>query len=167
MASRGRGRRRRTRRPSCRRASIAAGAAEVLVFTRWVLVMTNFERAFYADPEADLDRALVGASSPATSSLTPPPGRNEPDWAAKIHVACAPVYYHTYLYGHLVASQLGATLERDAGGLVGRREAGAAPRGADLPPRRVRPLGPAARPGDRRAADRGAPRPRHRRGLAT
>jgi peptidyl-dipeptidase A len=56
--------------------------------------------------------------------LTPPAGRSEPDWAAKIHVACAPVYYHTYLYGNLVASQLRATLERDAGGLVGRREAG-------------------------------------------
>ena len=54
----------------------------------------------------------------------PPAGRTEPDWAAKIHVACAPVYYHTYLYGHLVASQLDATLEREAGGLVGRPEAG-------------------------------------------
>ena len=36
----------------------------------------------------------------------------------------APVYYHTYLYGNLVASQLRATIDRDAGGLVGRREAG-------------------------------------------
>jgi peptidyl-dipeptidase A len=101
----------------------AAGAAEVLVFTRWVLVMTNFERAFYADPEADLTALWWGLVS-RYQLLTPPPGRTEPDWAAKIHVACAPVYYHTYLYGHLVASQLGATLERDAGGLVGRREAG-------------------------------------------
>ena len=32
-----------------------ARAAELLVFTRWVLVMTNFERALYADPESDLD----------------------------------------------------------------------------------------------------------------
>ena len=31
--------------------------------------------------------------------------------------------YHTYLYGNLVASQLRATLEREAGGLVGRRDA--------------------------------------------
>ena len=41
-------------------ASLAEGlrrarAAELLVFTRWVLVMTNFERALYADPESDLD----------------------------------------------------------------------------------------------------------------
>ena len=33
----------------------AARAAEMLVFTRWVLVMTNFERSLYADPESDLD----------------------------------------------------------------------------------------------------------------
>ena len=99
-------------------------AAESLVFVRWVLVMTNFERAFYADPEADLSRIWWELVS-RHQLLTPPDGRGEPDWAAKIHVACAPVYYHTYLYGHLVATQLRATLERDTGGLVGRPEAGA------------------------------------------
>ena len=39
-------------------------------------------------------------------------------------MACAPVYYHTYLYGHMVASQLSATLERECGGLVDRPAAG-------------------------------------------
>jgi peptidyl-dipeptidase A len=48
-----------------------------------------------------------------------------PDWASKLHVACAPVYYHTYLYGNLVASQLRAMLDQVAGGLVGRPDAGA------------------------------------------
>ena len=33
----------------------AARAAELLVFTRWVLVMNAFERALYADPDGDLD----------------------------------------------------------------------------------------------------------------
>ena len=98
-------------------------AAESLVFVRWVLVMTNFERAFCADPEGDLSRIWWELVS-RYQLLTPPDGRSEPDWAAKIHVACAPVYYHTYLYGHLVATQLRAALERDAGGLVGRPEAG-------------------------------------------
>jgi len=102
----------------------AAQAAELLVFTRWVLVMTNFERAFYADPEADLTAVWWELVS-RYQLLRPVDGRDEPDWAAKIHVACAPVYYHTYLYGNLVASQLRATLDRAAGGLVGRREAGA------------------------------------------
>jgi peptidyl-dipeptidase A len=99
-------------------------AAESLVFVRWVLVMTNFERALYADPEADLARIWWDLVA-RLQLLTPPEGRSEPDWAAKIHVACAPVYYHTYLYGNLVANQLHAALEREAGGLVGRFEAGA------------------------------------------
>ena len=45
------GRRSRRSPAACGRAR----AAELLVFTRWVLVMTNFERALYADPESDLD----------------------------------------------------------------------------------------------------------------
>jgi peptidyl-dipeptidase A len=101
----------------------ATQAAELLVFTRWVLVMTNFERAFYADPESDL--AATWWSLVSRYQLVTPPARDRAaDWAAKIHVACAPVYYHTYLYGNLVASQLRATLDRVAGGLVGRPEAG-------------------------------------------
>lgn len=100
----------------------AAQAAESLVFTRWVLVMTGFEQALYADPDADLDTAwweLVARHQ----LVTPPPGREAPDWAAKIHVAVAPVYYHTYLYGAIVASQLRDALVAAAGGLVDRPEA--------------------------------------------
>ncbi len=40
-----------------------------------------------------------------------PPGRDEPDWAAKIHVAVAPVYYHNYVLGHLISDQLRNHLE--------------------------------------------------------
>jgi peptidyl-dipeptidase A len=101
----------------------AVRAAELLVFTRWVLVMTNFERAFYADPESDLSSTWWSLVS-RYQLLTPPDRDGAPDWAAKIHVACAPVYYHTYLYGNLVAAQLRASLESIAGGLVGRSEAG-------------------------------------------
>jgi len=54
-----------------------------------------------------------------------PDGRTAPDWAAKIHLAAAPVYYQNYLYGELFASQLDATLARRAGGLVDRTDAGA------------------------------------------
>ena len=54
-----------------------------------------------------------------------PDGRDAPDWAAKIHVALAPVYYQNYLYGELVASQLQATLRARAGGIVDRPAAGA------------------------------------------
>jgi peptidyl-dipeptidase A len=98
------------------------GAAKVL-FARWVLVMTNFERRLYADPEGNLDETwweLVRRFQ----LVTPPEGRRAPDWAAKIHIASAPVYYHTYLYGDLLASQLGAALRREAGGLVETPAAG-------------------------------------------
>ena len=101
----------------------AARAAKLLVFTRWVLVMTGFERELYANPEADLDSIwwdLVARHQ----HVTPPEGRQAPDWAAKIHIAVAPVYYHTYLYGSIVALQLQAALRRDARGIVGKTEAG-------------------------------------------
>jgi len=87
----------------------AARAAELLVFTRWVLVMTNFERSLYADPESDLD-ARWWELVERYQLVAPPAGRSNPDWAAKIHIACAPVYYHTYLYGQIVASQIAATI---------------------------------------------------------
>ena len=102
----------------------AARAAELLVFTRWVLVMNAFERALYADPEADLD-AIWWELVSRYQGVTPPDGRNAPDWAAKIHIAVSPVYYHTYLYGAIVGLQLTAALESAAGGIVDRPEAGA------------------------------------------
>ena len=122
----------------------AARAAEMLVFARWVLVMTNFERSLYADPESDLD-ARWWELVERYQLVSPPEGRSRPDWAAKIHVACAPVYYHCYLYGHLVASQLSATLRarvRRARRSSGRR--GAAQR-EDLPAGPVGALGSPAR----------------------
>ena len=57
--------------------------------------------------------------------MTRPDDRRAPDWAAKIHLAAAPVYYQNYLYGELFASQLDATLRERAGGLVDRAAAGA------------------------------------------
>jgi peptidyl-dipeptidase A len=107
---------------SLERALRSAKAAEHLVFTRWVLVMTGFERILYADPDGDLDAAwwdLVARHQ----LVTPPEGRRAPDWAAKIHVAIAPVYYHTYLYGSIVALQLRDALRERAGGIVDRPEA--------------------------------------------
>jgi peptidyl-dipeptidase A len=101
----------------------AARTAALLVFTRWVLVMTTFERGLYADPDASHD-ARWWELVHRFQLVTPPDGRAAPDWAAKIHLAVAPVYYQNYLYGEMVASQLGAALVRDCGGLVDRPEAG-------------------------------------------
>jgi peptidyl-dipeptidase A len=100
-----------------------ADAAQKCLFARWGLVMVHFERALYSDPESDLDSAwweLVHRFQ----FVEPPPERKAPDWAAKIHTAVAPVYYQNYLLGELLASQIETTCRREAGGLVGKQEAG-------------------------------------------
>ena len=126
-----------------------------LVFARWCLVVVRFERALYADPGRD----LAGTWWDLVESLQGvrrPEGRTAPDWASKIHLAVAPVYYQSYLLGELLASQLDQAVREHAGGFVGRPAVGAflAERvfgpGATLPWRDLvaaatgRPLGPAA-----------------------
>jgi len=82
----------------------------MLIFVRWVLVMTTFERALYADPDrADLN-TLWWDLRREHQLVRAPAGRDKPDWAAKIHIATAPVYYHNYLLGELTASQLRARI---------------------------------------------------------
>lgn len=83
----------------------AARRAHLLLFARWTLVMTNFERRLYADPDGALD-ALWWDLVERFQLVHRPDGRDAPDWAAKIHIAVAPVYYQNYLYGELIASQL-------------------------------------------------------------
>ncbi|MCS7061021.1 MAG: M2 family metallopeptidase [Anaerolineae bacterium] len=76
-----------------------------LIFARWVFVMSHFERALYRDPEQDLN-ALWWDMVEHFQGVHRPDQRNAPDWAAKIHIATAPVYYHNYLLGAMIAAQL-------------------------------------------------------------
>jgi peptidyl-dipeptidase A len=85
--------------------------ADKLVFIRWALVMFNFERELYADPERDDLNSLWWDLVERLQMVNRPPKRDEPDWAAKIHIAVAPVYYHNYVLGHLIAAQLRHHLE--------------------------------------------------------
>ncbi len=85
--------------------------ADRLVFTRWALVMFNFERELYADPDRDDLNELWWDLVERLQLVKRPPGRDEPDWAAKIHVAVASVYYHNYVLGNLIAAQLRHHLE--------------------------------------------------------
>ncbi len=78
---------------------------EQLVFTRWVQVMYNFEKEMYNNPDQDLNQ-LWWDLVEKYQMIKKPEGRNEPDWAAKIHVALYPAYYHNYMLGELLASQL-------------------------------------------------------------
>jgi peptidyl-dipeptidase A len=97
----------------------AARRCALLIFARWVLVMTHFERGLYANPDGAHDTHWWDLVE-RFQLMRRPEGRYAPDWAAKIHVTVAPVYYHNYLFGELIASQLNATI----GNLVDRRDAG-------------------------------------------
>ena len=92
-----------------------------IIFARWCQVMTRFERALYADPGRDLNRLWWDLVE--RYQLVPrPEGRDEPDWAAKIHIVSAPVYYHNYMLGELFASQLDHAIQgRALGGRAERR----------------------------------------------
>ena len=78
---------------------------QLLVQTRWELVMIHFERALYRDPAQDL-RRLWWDLVERFQGVRRPEGRDAPDWAAKIHFSTAPVYYQNYLLGEMLASQL-------------------------------------------------------------
>ena len=75
-----------------------------IIFARWVMVMYNFEREFYANPDQDLN-ALWWRLKEKYQLIEKPKRRDEPDWAAKIHIPLYPCYYHNYLLGELLASQ--------------------------------------------------------------
>ncbi|GAB4453742.1 MAG: hypothetical protein OHK0029_07100 [Armatimonadaceae bacterium] len=87
------------------RSADAEAAAQLLILARWVLVMAHFERALYENPDRNLN-ALWWELVQRYQGVTPPEGRDAPDWAAKLHLALAPVYYHNYLLGEMMASQL-------------------------------------------------------------
>lgn len=78
---------------------------QMLVFSRWVQVMYRFEKSMYENPDQDLNK-LWWDMVEKYQMLKKPEGRNMPDWATKIHVALYPCYYHNYLLGELLASQL-------------------------------------------------------------
>jgi peptidyl-dipeptidase A len=82
---------------------------QLLVQTRWNLVMCAMERALYADPGRDLN-TLWWDLVERFQGVRRPDGRRSPDWASKIHFSVAPVYYHNYLLGEIMASQLQAHL---------------------------------------------------------
>lgn len=75
-----------------------------IVFSRWSQVMYRFEKGLYENPDQDLN-ALWWTLVEKYQMLKKPEGRNEPDWASKIHIATSPCYYHNYHMGELLASQ--------------------------------------------------------------
>ena len=94
-----------------------------ILFSRWAQVMVNFERALYANPDQDLN-GLWWQLVEKFQYIRRPEGRNAPDWATKIHVCSAPVYYHNYALGEIMASQLVHFIRTSVLGLSADQSAG-------------------------------------------
>jgi peptidyl-dipeptidase A len=95
--------------PSERKRISEAGAKllrnQLLIFSRWCQVMLRFEKGLYENPDQDLNQ-LWWDLVEKYQMVHRPEGRNAPDYASKIHIVSAPVYYHNYMMGELFASQV-------------------------------------------------------------
>jgi len=84
----------------------------LLIFSRWCQVMLRFEKSMYENPEQDLNKLWWNLVE-KYQLLKRPTGRSAPDYASKIHIVSAPVYYHNYMMGELFASQLHHAIARE------------------------------------------------------
>jgi peptidyl-dipeptidase A len=85
---------------------------QLLIFSRWCQVMLRFEKSMYENPTQDLN-ALWWELVEKYQQVRKPKGRNAPDYASKIHICSAPVYYHNYMMGQLFASQVHHALSKE------------------------------------------------------
>ena len=76
-----------------------------VLFARWAMVMYNFEKRLYADPQQDLNDLWWNLVE-KYQLVKRPPGPADAGWASKLHFTTAPCYYHNYMLGELLASQL-------------------------------------------------------------
>ena len=95
-----------------RRVAAQRRRSQLLIFSRWCQVMFRFEMALYDNPDQDLNR-LWWDLVEKYQELRRPEGRDEPDYASKIHIVTAPVYYHNYMMGEMFASQVHHAIARD------------------------------------------------------
>ncbi|MHC4693174.1 MAG: M2 family metallopeptidase [Planctomycetota bacterium] len=80
-------------------------AFQQVLFARWAMVMFNFEKQLYANPDQDLNN-LWWDLVEKYQLVKRPPGPVDAGWASKLHFTTAPCYYHNYMMGELLASQL-------------------------------------------------------------
>ncbi len=93
---------------------------QLLIFSRWCQVMLRFEKGLYENPEQDLNK-LWWDLVEKYQMVHRPEERNEPDYASKIHIVSAPVYYHNYMMGEMFASQVHHTIAREVAGAADPR----------------------------------------------
>jgi peptidyl-dipeptidase A len=93
-------------------AAIRTQRNQLLIFSRWCQVMLRFEKGMYENPGQDLNK-LWWDLAERYQGVRRPANRNAPDYASKIHICSAPVYYHNYMMGQLFASQVHHAIARD------------------------------------------------------
>jgi len=76
-----------------------------VLFARWAMVMYSFEKQLYANPDQDLNN-LWWELVEKYQLIRRPPDPVDAGWASKLHFTTAPCYYHNYMLGELLASQL-------------------------------------------------------------
>jgi peptidyl-dipeptidase A len=90
--------------------------AAMLIAARWMLVMIWFEREMYRDPDRpDLNRVWWELVERMQLIRYPEADPEGTEWASKNHLSLAPVYYHNYLLGEMMASQVSAAIRRETG----------------------------------------------------
>ncbi len=87
---------------------------ELLIFSRWCQVMLRFEKGMYENPSQNLSDLWWGLVE-KYQLVKRPDGRQAPDYASKIHIVSAPVYYHNYMMGQLFASQVHHAIAQEVG----------------------------------------------------
>jgi len=95
-------------------AAVKVQKNQLLIFSRWCQVMLRFEKGMYENPSQDLSK-LWWDLVEQYQQVKRPKGRNAPDYASKIHICSAPVYYHNYMMGQLFASQVHHALSKELG----------------------------------------------------
>lgn len=86
-----------------------------LIFSRWVLVMTYFEKELYQNPNQDLNKLWWSLVAKYQKIQNPENREGKNDWAAKYHIGLAPVYYYSYLLGEMFASSMEETILETTG----------------------------------------------------
>ena len=96
-----------------REAAVRQTRGQMLVFSRWAMVMRGFEKELYADPGQDLNARWWKLVARFQGLSAPERPAGAADYAAKIHVVSAPVYYHNYMLGECFASQIDEQLRAE------------------------------------------------------
>jgi len=86
---------------------------QIMVNSRWNLVMIHFERGLYRDPDQDQQGRWWDLVERFQLVRRPKDRKEDQDWASIMNFSREPVYYHNYMLGEWLASHLHYKLQDD------------------------------------------------------